>query len=94
MQSATQVLSKFGNIIIAGEFNRDTGSKNCNIFKKIDDFCDTFDLANPIHAKTCFKLTTSHSSLNVILTNRPRSFQKTATIPTGFSDYHKMITTT
>ena len=94
MQSANQVLPKFGNIIIAGEFNIDTGSKNCNIFKNIDDFCYTFDLANLIQAKTCFKLTTSHFSLNVILTNRPRSLQKAAIITTGFSDYHKMIITT
>ena len=32
--------------------------------------------------------------MNVILTNRPRSFQKTAAITTGLNDYHKMIRTT
>ena len=36
----------------------------------------------------------SQTSLYVILTNRPRSFQKTAAITTGLSDNHKMIITT
>ena len=41
-----------------------------------------------------FKSSMSQSSLDVILTNRPRSFQKAAAITTGHSDYHKMIITT
>ena len=39
------------------------------------------------------KSATSQSSLDVTLTNRPRSFQKTAAITTGLCDYHKMIIT-
>ena len=31
--------------------------------------------------------------MDVILANRPRSFQKTAAITTGLSNYHKMIIT-
>ena len=33
------------------------------------------------------------SSLDVILTNRPRSFQKTSVIETGISDHHILGTT-
>ena len=33
------------------------------------------------------------SSIDVILTNRPRSFQYSLTTETGLSDHHKMITT-
>ena len=39
------------------------------------------------------KSATSQSSLDVTLTNRPRSFHKTAAITTGLCDYHKMIIT-
>ena len=52
---------------------------------------DAFNLAQtpilPYMTKTCF--TKNHSSsIDVILTNRPRSFQKTAVFETGLSDYH------
>ena len=93
-QCANQLLSKFDNIIIAGDFNINTGSKNCNKFKQFADFCYTFDLTNLINFKTCFKSATSQTSLYVTLTNQPRSFQKTAVITTGLSDYHEMIITT
>ena len=90
-QSGNPLLSKL-DIIIAGDFNIDTGSKNCNIFKQFADFCHTFDLTNLINVTSCFKSATYQSSLEFILTNRPRGFQKTTAITTGFSDYHKMIT--
>ena len=41
-QSANQLLSKIDNIIIAGAFNIDTGSKKCNKFKQFANFCYTF----------------------------------------------------
>ena len=42
--------------------------------------------------KVYFSLKTdSGTSIDVLLTNRPRSFQNTAAIETGLSDYHKMI---
>ena len=40
------------------------------------------------------KSSTSQSSLDVILTQRPRSFHKTVAITAGLSDYHEMIITT
>ena len=81
--SANQPLSKCDNIIIAGDFNIDTSSKNCNKFKQFADFCHTFDLTNLINVKTCFKSATSQSSLDFILTNRPRSFKKQPLLPQG-----------
>ena len=51
-QSANQLLSKFENIIIVGDFNIDTGSKNCNKFKQFADFCHTFNLTHQINIKT------------------------------------------
>ena len=40
-QSVTQLLSELDNIIIAGDFNIDTDSKNCGKFKQFADFCHT-----------------------------------------------------
>ena len=44
-QSAKQPLSKFGNIIIAGDFHVDTGYKDSNKSKKIADFSTPFHRA-------------------------------------------------
>ena len=53
------------------------------------DFCDTFFLKNLSLEKTCFKAD-SGTSINVMLTNRPRSFQKMAIIEAGLRDHHKL----
>ena len=51
---------------------------------------DTFALINLVKDKTCFK-NKDRTLLDVILTNRPNSFQKTATTETGLSDCHKVV---
>ena len=71
-----QLLSKFENITIAGDFNIDTGSKNCNKFKQYADFCQTFGLTNLINVKICFKTATSQSSLDVIYFNKLTKFSE------------------
>ena len=43
-------------------------------------------------AKTCFTKNSS-SSIDAILTYRPRSFQKTSVFETGLSDYHSLVIT-
>ena len=45
---------------------------------------------NFIIGKTCFK-ETKCTSIDILLTNWPRSFSKTGTLETGLSDYHKFI---
>ena len=79
--------------LIAGDFNIDTSMSNRKNVNYLNDFCHTFDLTNLVNVKTCFKSTLAHTSIDVILTNRPRSFQKTAAITTGLSDCHKMVIT-
>ena len=56
------------------------------------DLCDTFDLTNLIKVNTCFK-SSNQTSIDVILTNQPRSFQKSGVATTELSDCHKMILT-
>ena len=76
-----------------GDINIDTQNKTDPGFDKLISFCDMFGLSNLVTSKTCF--TKYHSSsIDVILTNRPRSFQKTAVFETGLSDYHGFVATT
>ena len=57
----------------------------------LSDFCDVFLLTKIVKLDTCF--TKTHTSLiDIILTNKPSSFDKTPVCDIGLSDYHKMIT--
>ena len=51
---------------------------------------DTFNLTNVVKTPTCFK-TTRGILLDVLLTKKPISSQKTSVCKTGLSDCHKMI---
>ena len=43
-----------------------------------------------INRKTCHK-NVSGTTIDIMLTNKPHCFQKTSTVVTGLSDFHKMI---
>ena len=83
------MVNEYDNIMLIGDLNLNTKSKNNSYYS---DLRDTFDLTNLIKANTCFK-SSNQTSTNVILTNRPRSFQKSGVITTGLSDCYKMILT-
>ena len=91
--SLNRALDRYDNIIVMGDINIDTHNKTDPSFDKLASFCDVFGLSNLVKSKTCF--TKNHSSsIDVILTNRPRSFQKTSVFETGLSDYHGLVATT
>ena len=91
--SLNRALDRYDNIILMGDINIDTQNKTDPGFDKLVSFCDVFGLSNLVTSKTCF--TKNHSSsIDVILTNRPRSFQKTSVFETGLSDYHCLVATT
>ena len=80
-------MSRLENFIILGDFN-------CEINEAtLKDFCETYNLHNLVVSPTCFKNPSNPSSIDVILTNKRRSFQNTITIETGLSDHHKMTIT-
>ena len=54
---------------------------------------ETFGLVSLITAPTCFKSPENPSSIDVILTNKKKSFLKSGTYETGVSDHHKLIFT-
>ena len=54
-------------------------------------FCETYILHNLVKHLTCFKNPENPSCIDLLLTNKPLSFQTTTVIKTGISDFHKMI---
>ena len=59
-------------------------------YQILADFCDTFSLKNLILGKSCFPAV-SGTSVDIMLTNRPRRFQITSINETGFTDQCKLI---
>ena len=80
-------LKDYENIILLGDFNSTITDHTMN------EFCQTYNLQNLINEPTCYKNPNNPSSIDMILTNRKNSFEKSKTIETGLSDHHKMIIT-
>ena len=77
-------ISNLENVILLGDFNSEINEI------ALKNFCDTYNLENLVTEATCFKSHLNPSSIDLILTNRPRSFQNTTILETGISDFHKM----
>ena len=56
-------------------------------------FCDTYGLANLVKAPTCYKNPQNPICIDLILTNKPKSYFNTLVLETGLSDFHKMTVT-
>ena len=91
-KSLDQAYNAYNNVILMGDININSFDKNAAKFKKLALFCDTFDLYNLIKSPTCFQAETP-TSLDVILTNKKRSFINSNVVITGISDWHGMVTT-
>ncbi len=78
--------SKYESICLIGDFNCEPKE---NI---VSDFMDSYNLSNLVKSPTCFK-SDSPRCIDLILTNRKRSFQNTVAVHTGLSDFHAMIVT-
>ena len=71
---------KYENITIIGDFN-------CEMSDEVmGNFCNTYNLRCLVKEATCFKNVHNPSCIDLILTNRPLSFQNTNVIETGLSD--------
>ena len=80
-------MSQFDNILLLGDFNSEP-SELC-----MSEFCQLYNLKNLITEPTCFKNPLNPSTIDLIITNIPRSFQNTEIIDTGLSDHHSMTVT-
>ena len=77
-------MRKLDNFILPGDFNSEINENAMKVF------CETYNLKNLIKQDTCFKNPLNPSSIDVILTNREKSFHNTITVGTGLGDHHKM----
>ena len=68
--------SKYENCITLGDFN---GGADNNY---IQVFCNTFNFGSLIAEPTCYKNPENPSCIDLILTNRPRSFQDSSMFET------------
>ena len=74
----------FDNIILLGDFNSEISENS------MKEFCDMYNLKSLVKEPTCFKNIDKPSCIDLILTNKPKSFQDTKVIETGLSDFHKL----
>ena len=77
-------MSIYDNFLLLGDFNSEISETI------MAEFCDMYNLKNLIKVPTCFKNPSNPSSIDLMLTNRIRSFQNSIAIETGLSDHHKM----
>ena len=56
-------------------------------------FASTYNFKNLVSTATCFKNIDHPSCIDLILTNKSRSFQNTTVIETCLSDFHKLTVT-
>ena len=87
-----QATSKYDNIIVMGDMNIDIDDPCTHGYQELTDFMNAFDLTNLIKAKTC--ITCNHeSSIDLILSNRPRSHMHSNAYELGISDFQKLSLT-
>ena len=57
------------------------------------NFCQIYGCKNIVKDKACFKSPINPTCIDLMITNRPKSFQESEVIETGLSDFHKMSLT-
>ena len=78
-------------MILMGDFNIDMKCKDIGT-DKLEELYVAFNLKNLVKSETCF--TKDHKSpTDLIVTNKPLSFQRTQVSETGLSNYPKLSTT-
>ena len=80
-------LLKYEHFLLLGDFNV------CVEDSSMSEFCDTYNLKSLIREPTCYKNPENPSCIDLILTNRPCSFQNSCVFETGLSDFHRMTVT-
>ena len=79
--------SKYDHLILLGDLNSEPTES------AVRDFCEIYSCKNLIKHNTYFKNPSKPSCIDLIITNRPKSFQNSVTVETRLSDFHKMTLT-
>ena len=77
-----ELCKTYENIILLGDFN----SEMCEDTMKL--FCSSYNLKNLINEPTCFKNMENPSCIDLVFTNKSRSFQQSPVMETGLSDFY------
>ena len=85
----SKALKCYGNIVLAGNLNIESLDNTSN---HLSDLLDVFNLKNLVKEPTCF-MSDKGSLIDIIPTNKPRSFHKTQGFVTDISDFHKLVVT-
>ena len=89
--SLEKILSYFPpdneNYLLLGDFNSEPSENAMIEFRKV------YKLKNLVKGATCYNNSEKSSCIDLIITNRPRSFHGSYIIQTGLSDFNKMTTT-
>ena len=88
--SLNQCVNKYDNFVVMGDLNIDISDKRKDNNNFLSDLCGLFSLQNIITGKACHKSNVG-TSVDIMLTNRPKSFHKTSIFQTGISDPQKLI---
>ena len=88
LDKALDCYSSYDRIILIGDFNSED-HKTC-----METFLYQHNLTNIVKEGTCFKNSSKPSTIDLFLTNNSFYFQNTKTFFTGYSDFHKLVTTT
>ena len=76
--------TKYENILILGDFNA------CADDETMKNFCSSYGLYSLVKQPTCYKNPENSSCVDLILTNKAKSFQSTCAMETGLSNFHRM----
>ena len=79
--------SKHDNFLLLGDFNSEPTEEAMTSFYQIYNFKNLLD------KPTCYKNPNNPSCVDLIITNKPRSFHNSCTFENGLSDFHKMTLT-
>ena len=88
-----QVVNKYENIFLPIDLNTDLLDSKNDTNNHFSVLRDMYDLTNLAKIPTCYK-NLKGTLLDVLLTNRSNSFQKTIVCETGLSDCHMLTATT
>ena len=77
----------YDKFIVLRDFNVEMGDP------QIKSFCDNYSLKSFAKQPTCYKSPINLTCIDLILTNKPQSFQSTCVFEAGLSDFHLMTLT-
>ena len=84
-QAFDKYISLYDNYLCIGDLNAEEGET------RMGEFLNRYGLNNLVKEPTCFKSLDNPTCIDMILTNRCRSFQNTTCLANGLSDCHKLV---